>query len=177
MLRVSGFDLIESDHPEAWIVGIGRVRERNSQRSDRPRNEPLTRGCAADTIGPFAALPRRLLIDIPSQAAEERIVDDLLVERRILASAVLPRIVDKEFALGDIGGPEGVCLDDVRACFQKPAMDIANRFWLSQREQVTVVQKALRRVLESLASDIRFRHAVGADSRAHRAVDDRDSIL
>ena len=28
LLCVSGFDLIESDHPKAWIVGIGRVRER-----------------------------------------------------------------------------------------------------------------------------------------------------
>ena len=56
-------------------------------------------------------------------------------------------------------------------------MDVANHFWLRQREQVTIVQKALRRVLESLPADIRFRHAVGADGRAHRSVDDRDSIL
>jgi len=100
-----------------------------------------------------------------------------LVERGILAAAALPRIVDKEFALRDAGCPEGVCLDDVGPCLQKPAMDVANHFWLSQREEVTVVQKALRRVLESLPSDIRFRHAVGADGRAHRSVDDGNSIV
>jgi hypothetical protein len=118
-----------------------------------------------------------LLIDVPSQAAEKRIVDDLLIERGILAAAALPRIVDKEFALGDAGCAKSVCLDDVRTSFQKPAMDVANHFWLRQREQVTIVQKALRRVLESLPSDVRFRHPIGADRRAHGSVDDSDSIL
>ena len=56
-------------------------------------------------------------------------------------------------------------------------MDVANHFWLRQREQVTIVQKALRCVLESFPSDIRFRHAVGPDGRTHSSVDDRDSIL
>ena len=100
-----------------------------------------------------------------------------MVERGVLAAATLPWIVDKEFALGDARGPEGVRLDDVRPSFQKSAMDVAYHFWLRQREQVTIVQKALRRVLESLPSDIRFRHAIGTDSRAHRSIDDSDSIL
>jgi hypothetical protein len=137
----------------------------------------LTRGCGPDAVGPFTALPRRLLIDIPGQAAEERIVDDLLVERGILPAAVLPRIVDKEFALGDAGRPEGVRLDDVRSSLQKPAMDVTDHLRLRQREEVTVVQQALRRILETLPADVRFRHAISADRRAHRSVNDGNATL
>ena len=57
------------------------------------------------------------------------------------------------------------------------------RRWMSQiivrlreREEVAVVQQILLRVLEALAADVRFRHAVGADGRAHRAVDDGDAF-
>ena len=177
LLRVGGLDLIEGDHPEARIIGIGRVRERDRQRPDGSRHEPLTRGCGPDTIGPFAALPRRLLVDLPGQAVEKRIVNDLLVELGILPAAVLPRIVHKEFALRDAGRAEGVGLDDVRAGLQKPAMDVADHLRLGQREEVAVVQQVLRRVLEALSTDVRFRHAVGADRRAHRSVDDGDAIF
>ena len=177
LLRVGGLDLIERDHPEARIIGIGRVRERHGQRPDRSRHESLTRGRGPDTIGPFAALPRRLLVDVPSQVVEKRIVDDLLVERGILPAAVLPRIVDKEFALRDAGRAEGVGLDDVRASLEKAAMDVADHLRLRQREEVTVVQQVLLRVLEALPADVRFRHAVGADRRAHRSVDDGNATL
>jgi len=37
-----------------------------------------------------------LLIDLPGKVLEEGIVDDLLVERGVLAAAVLTRVVDKE---------------------------------------------------------------------------------
>ena len=50
-------------------------------------------------------------------------------------------------------------------------------FGCVEREEVAVVQQVLRRVLEALAADVRFRHAVGADGRAHRAVDDGDAAF
>ena len=79
-----------------------------------------------DAVGPLAALPRRLLVDLPGQVVEERVLDDLLVERRVLAAAVLARIVDEELALGDAGGAEGVGLDDVRAGLEEAAVDVAD---------------------------------------------------
>ncbi len=90
---------------------------------------------------------------------------------------MLPRIVDKEFTLSDAGCAEGVRLDDVRPCFQKSAVDVTDHLWLRQGEKVTVVQQALRRVLEPLSADVRFRHAIGADCSAHRSVDDGNSTL
>ena len=177
MLCVGGFDLIEGDHPKARIVGIGRVRKRDSQRPDRPSYEPLTRGCTGNSIGPFAALPRRLLIDIPREITQKRVFDDLLIERRVLPAAPLPRIFDKEFALRDAGCPEGIRLDDVRPCLEKSAMNIANHLWLGQREEVAVIQQALRRILKALPADVRFRHSISADSRAHRSIDDGNPTL
>jgi len=56
-------------------------------------------------------------------------------------------------------------------------MDIADHFWPGQRKQITIVQKALGRVLESFSSDIRFRHAIAADGRAHRPVDNGNSTV
>ncbi len=105
------------------------------------------------------------------------IVDDLLVEVGIFAAAVLARIVDEELALGDAGGAEGVGLDDVRAGLKKAAMDVADHLRLGEREEVAVVQQVLGGVLEALAADVRFRHAVGADGGAHRAIDDGDAAL
>ena len=55
-------------------------------------------------------------------------------------------------------------------------MDVANHIRLSQREEVPVVQQILRRILEALPADVSFRHAIGADRRTHRSIDDRDSI-
>ena len=117
------------------------------------------------------------LVDLPGEVVEQWIVDDLLVELGIFAAAVLARIVHEELALGDAGRAKGVGLDDVRAGFQKPAMNIADHLRLSQREKVAVVQQVLRRVLEALAADVRFRHAIGADGRAHRSIDDGDAAL
>ena len=107
---------------------------------------------------------------------EEGIFDDLLVELGILAAAVLAGIVHKEFALGDAGCAESVRLDDVLSGFQKAAMDVTDHMWLSQGEEVTIVQQVFCRVLESLSADISFLHAVGADGRAHRSIDDGDSF-
>src|ERR1700689_943727 len=49
----------------AEIVGIGRIGERDGQRPDSPGDEPRKPGFIGDAIGPFAALPRRGLIDLP----------------------------------------------------------------------------------------------------------------
>ena len=177
LLHVGRLHLVESDHAETRIIGIGRVRKRHRQRPDRSRHKPLARGRVPDPIGPFPALPRRLLVDLPRQVAEKRIFNDLLIERGIFPPAMLPRIVHKEFALRDAGRAEGVGLDDVRPGLEKSAMDVADHLRLRQREQVAVVQQVLLRVLEALSADVRFRHAVGADGRAHRSVDDGDSAL
>src|SRR4029077_16291202 len=136
---------------------------------------PLTRSCRANAISPLTALPCRLFIDIPSQAAKEWIVDDFLVERGILSAAFLPRILHKKLALRNAGCAEGVRLDDVRTCLQKPTMDVTDHLWLGQGEEVTVVQQALGRTLEALSADVCLRHAIRADRRAHRSVDDRNS--
>ena len=47
LLHVGGFHLIEGDHAEAGIVGIGRVRKRDGQRPDGPGDEALTAGFVA----------------------------------------------------------------------------------------------------------------------------------
>ncbi len=101
----------------------------------------------------------------------------LLIKLRVLAAAVLARVVDEELALRDAGRAEGVGLDDVRAGLEEAAVDVTDHLRLRQREEVAVVEQILRRVLEALAADVRFLHAVGADGRAHRAVDDDDAVL
>jgi hypothetical protein len=118
-----------------------------------------------------------LLINIPGQTAEKGIVDDLLIERGIFSSAVLPWIVDKKFTLGDAGRTKGIRLDNVRTRFKKSAMDVADHFWLGKREEVTIVEQALLRVLEALPANVRFRHPVRADRRTHRPVNDGNPIL
>ena len=174
---VGGLHLIERDHAEAGVVGVGRVRERDRQRPDRAGDEARPPVGVGDAVGPLAALARRLLVDLPGEVVEERVVDDLLVERRVLAAAVLARIVDEELALRDAGRAEGVGLDDVRAGLEEAAVDVADHLRLRQREEIAVVEQILLRVLEALAADVRLRHAVGADGRAHRAVDDGDAFV
>ena len=56
-------------------------------------------------------------------------------------------------------------------------MNVAYHFWLGQREEVAVVQQALRRVPKSLPADVRFGHSISADGRAHRSIDDGNSTL
>src|SRR5580692_5165239 len=56
-------------------------------------------------------------------------------------------------------------------------MNVANHFWLSQREEVAVVQQALGRILKALPADVRFRHPISADGRAHRSIDDGNPTL
>jgi hypothetical protein len=51
---------------------------------------------------------------------------------------------------------EGVGLDNVRAGFEKAAIDVADYLRLRQREEVTVVEKAFCGVLEAVPTDVRF---------------------
>ena len=44
LLHVGGLHLIEGDHAEAGVVGVGRVRERHGQRPDRAGHEPRAAG-------------------------------------------------------------------------------------------------------------------------------------
>ena len=178
LLRVGGLHLVEGDDAEAGIVGVGRVRERHGERADGAGHEALAAGrrCATRSAHSRHCRADCSLIS-QARSFEERIVDDLLVERGVFAAAVLARIVDEELALRDAGGAEGVGLDDVRAGLEKAAMDVADHLRLRQREQVAVVQQVLVRVLEALAADVGFLHAVGADGRAHRAIDDGDAAL
>src|SRR6185437_7688216 len=108
-----GPDLIEGDDAKAGIVCIGRVRQRNRERADCAGDKSGTRSLVCDAIGPQAALPRGLLVDLPGQIVQKPVCDDALVERRILARAVLSWIVDEELALRDTGGSEGIGFDDV----------------------------------------------------------------
>ena len=96
---VGRLHLIERDDAEARVVGVGRVRERHRERPDRAATKRWRAVGVGDAVGPLAALPRRLLVDLPGEVVEERVVDDLLVERRVLAAAVLARVVDEELAL------------------------------------------------------------------------------
>ena len=176
-MHVGRLHLIELDDAEARVVGVWRIRERDRERADRAGDEALTASRVADAVRPFAALLRRLLVDLPGQRVQERIFDDALIELRILASAVLARIVDEELALGDAGRAERVGLDDVGAGFEEAAVDVADHRRLRQREEIAVVQQVLLRILEALAADVGFLHPVGADRRAHRAVDDGDALF
>ena len=175
LLGVGGLDLVEGDDAEAGVVGVGRVRERDGERADGSGDEALAAGLVADAVGPFAALPRGLLVDLPGEVAEHGVVDDLLVELGVFAAAVLAGVVDEELALGDAGGAEGVGLDDVGAGLEEAAMDVADHLRLGEGEEVAVVEQVLGRVFEALAADVGFGHAVGADGGAHRSVDDGDA--
>ena len=56
-------------------------------------------------------------------------------------------------------------------------MNIADHLRLRQAEEVAVVFEILGRVQEPLSADIRLRHPVGANRRAHRPIDDGDAVL
>jgi hypothetical protein len=122
-------------------------------------------------------LLRRPFIDLPCQIIEEWIFHDLLIKGRILSTAMLTRIIHKEFTLGDVGRSKGIGLKDIRPRLQESAMDIADHVRLREREQVSIVQEVLLRVFEAIPTDICFRHPIGTDCRAHRSINDGDSIL
>lgn len=174
-MRVGLLDLIEGDHAEAGVVGIGRVGKRDGERPDGTGYKTLASGLGAYAVSPIAALAGGLLVDFPGEVIEEWILDDLLVERRIFAAAFLAGVVDKELALGDAGGAEGVGLDDVGASLKKAAVNVADHLGLGEREEVTVVEEILFGILEAFSPDVGLFHAIGADGGTHGAVDDGDA--
>src|SRR5262252_8139815 len=112
----------------------------------------------------------RFLVDLPGEVPQERVVDNPLVELRILAAAVFAWVVHKELTLHNTGRAERIRLDNVGTCLQKPAMNVANHLWLRQREYVSVIQQPLCRALEAFPADVSFRHAIGTYRRAHRSI-------
>ena len=101
-------------------------------------------------------------------------------ELGIFASAFLTRIFHKELALRDARGRKRVRLDDVRACFEKAAMDVLNDVRTRDRKDVPVVQDVLLIVAEALtASGGLIENAlvfVPANRRPHGPVDHEDTL-
>ncbi len=120
---------------------------------------------------------RRLLVDLPRQIAEKPVVNDLLIKLRILPAPALSRIVHKKFALRNARRAKRIRLHNVRPCFQKSPMNIANQLRPRQRKQVPVVQQILLRILEPLPANIRFLHSIVADRRPRRSINDGDPAL
>jgi hypothetical protein len=178
LLDVGLLHLIERHHAEARVIGVRRVRERDGQRPDGPGDEALFAVLVRDAVGPFTALARGGFVDLPSEVVEKWILDDLLVERRIFAPAMLARVVHEELALTNARGGEGVGLDDVRAGFEEAPVNVANHRWLRDREKIAVVLQIFPRILEAFAANVRLRpRRICAEGRAHRAVDDGDALL
>jgi hypothetical protein len=121
-------------------------------------------------------LPGRDFVDLPGEVVEERVLDHLLVKFRVLATAMLARVVHEKLALADARGREGIRLDDVRAGFEETAMDVADHLGLREREKIAVVLQVFLRVGEALGPDVFLGHPVGADGRAHGAVDDGNTL-
>ncbi len=133
-MRICGLHLVESDDAETGIVGIGRIGERDGERPDGPGDEALAASRVGDAIGPFAALARGLLVDVPGELVEELVLDDAFVEFRILAPAALARIFAEEFALRNRSSAESVGFDNVGAGLKEAPMDIADHGGLRERE-------------------------------------------
>ena len=108
---------------------------------------PATNRCRPVSFATRSAHSRHCRADFSlishARLLQKRIVDDFLVELRILAAAMLARIVDEKLALRNAGRAKGICLDDVGARLKKPPMNVADHLRLRQREQVAVVQQIL----------------------------------
>src|SRR5690606_3661023 len=96
LVDVRGLDLIERDDAEPGVVRIGRIRQRDRHRSDRAGDEATPTVALSQPLDLRPTLPRRLLVDLPREVVEERVLDDLLIEVRILAPTVLARVFDEE---------------------------------------------------------------------------------
>ena len=175
---VGRLDLVEGDDAEAGVVGVGRVRERDRQRPDGARDEARAAVGVGDAVGPFAALARRLLVDLPGEVVEELVLDDLLVETPGPLRPPCSRGSSTKNSLWAMLVAPKVLVSMMSApASRKRRWMSPIIFGLGEREDVAVVQQILLRVLEALAANVRLGHPVGADGRAHRAVDDGDAFL
>ncbi len=177
LLHVRSLHLIKRHHPKPRIIRIRRVRQAHRQRPNRPRHKTLPPRIIAHSVRPLPALPRALLIDLPRQHLEPRILQNPLIKRRILPPPTFPRILDKKLTLRDRRRPKRIRLQNVRPRLQKSPMNIADHLRLRKRKQVPVIQQILVRILEPRPTDIRLRHPIRPDRRPHRPVDDRNPLL
>jgi hypothetical protein len=76
LLGVGRLHLVEGHHAEARVVGVGGVGERDRQRPDGACHEATPPVGAGHAVGPLAALPRGLLVDLPGERLEEGVIDD-----------------------------------------------------------------------------------------------------
>ena len=127
-------------------------------------------------VGPLAAELRGLDVDLAGEVVEERVLEDSLEERGVLAARRFARVLDEELALRDGGGGEGVGLDDVGAGLEEALVDVADDVRPGEREDVAVVEQVLLGVGEALAAGVGLVEAVAADGRAHRAVEHEDPV-
>ena len=177
LVDVGFLDLVEGDDAEACVVGVGGVREGDGEGADGSGDEALATGGVGDAVGFDAALAGRLLVNLPGEVVQHGVFEDGLVEGGVLAASGLAGVFDEELALGDAGCAEGVGLDDVGAGFEEAAVDVHDHLRLGEGEEVAVVEEILGGVLEAVAAHVGFGHAVGANGRAHRAVDDGDAFF
>jgi hypothetical protein len=176
LAAVVGLHLVEGDDPETRVVGVGRIGERDGQRPDGAGDVAAAAGGVGDAVGPGAALLRGLEVDVVRQLLEELVLDDALVERRILATAFLARVLDEELALADAGRRKRVGLDDIGAGLKEAAVDVADLGRSGEGVDVAVVLEVLGGILEAVAARLRLGDVVGTDGRAHGAINDGDAL-
>ena len=162
LAAVVGLHLVEGDDAEAGVVGVGRIGERDGQRPDGAGDVAAAAGGVGDAVSPLAALAGGLEIDVVGQFLQELVLDDGLVERRVLATALLARVLDEELALPDARGRKGIGLDDVRAGLEEAAVDIADFIGAGEGIDIAVVLEILRGVLETFAARVFFREIIAA---------------
>ena len=56
-------------------------------------------------------------------------------------------------------------------------MNVAYHLRLREREEVPIVEQTFLGILEAVAADVSFRHAIRADGRTHGTIDYRDAIF
>ena len=176
LAAVVGLDLVEGDDAKAGIVGVGRVGEGDGQRPDGAGDVAAAARGVGDAVGPLAALARGGVVDVVGEFLEELVLDDLRVERRVLAAALLAWILEEELALADAGGRKGVGLDDVCAGLEEAPVDVADLGRTGEGVDIAVVLEVLGRVLEALAAHVLLGEVVSADRRAHGAVENGDAL-
>ena len=176
LATVVGFALVEGDDAEAGVVGVRGVRERYRQRPDGAGDVAAATGGGVRAVGADAALAGGVEIDVVRELLEELVLDDLLIERGRLLTALFTRVLDKEFALANRGGGEGVGLDDVGAGLEEAPVDIADLVGAGEGINIAVVLEVLRGVFEAFAAGLSLGNIVTANGRAHGAIDDDHAL-
>ncbi len=182
LLGVGDAQLLEGDGAKRGIVHVARNGGGDRHRPDGARDETAGAGGRADRIRGVPREAGGLEIHLASEALEERILDDLLKVRLILARA-LDAPFEKEIVLADGGRAKGVRLDDVGARFEVLAVDFLDHLRLGQEQQLVIPAQvfplpiAEARAAEfSLVERVFPRGAKKLHHRPHGAVDDHDAF-